>query len=230
MKKLINIFMAIAIILTITAVMPITASASNAPTSDYRFRISNGEVKITRYIGTSEEITIPETINGYPVTTIGMFAFSSETCPAVLKSVIIPDSVITIEAYAFDLNTNITNVTIGNNVVTIGIGAFFGTSIENLVIPDSVTTIGDSAFGFNSSLISVTIGTGVTVIPDYAFSHCFALTSVIIPNNVTTIGVHAFMLCRSLTNVTIGTNVTTIGFAAFGGTYMEFIHRYNQTR
>ena len=73
----------------------------------------------------SGEVNIPSTVtyNGktYSVTTIGSFAFYSDSG---LISVIIPNSVTTIERCAFYCSS-LTSVTIPNSVTTIGEHAFW---------------------------------------------------------------------------------------------------------
>ena len=114
--------------------------------------------------------------------------------------------------------SNLTSVTIGNGVTSIGIYAFSNCSnLKSIIIPDSVTFIGNDAFYNCSSLTSVTIGNGVTSIGDYAFYSCSSLKSVTIGNGVTSIGNNAFRDCSSLTSVTIGNGVTSIGNNAFRG-------------
>src|SRR6266481_3102485 len=43
---------------------------------DYLHTTNNGTITITKYTGLSGVVTIPSTINGLPVTTIGNYAFS----------------------------------------------------------------------------------------------------------------------------------------------------------
>ena len=64
--------------------------------------------------------------------------------------------------------------------------------ITDLTIPNNVTSIGKSAFQNCSSLISVNIPSSVTSIGESAFQNCSSLTSVIIPSSVTNIGGNAF--------------------------------------
>ena len=74
-----------------------------------------------------------------------------------------------------DDNTEITNLVIPNSVTSIEKYAFYGcTGLTSVTIPNSVTSIGNSTFRSCSSLISVTIGNNVTSIGDYAFSGCNA--------------------------------------------------------
>ena len=137
-------------------------------------------------------ITIPKTIGGVSVTSIGSAAFGS--C------------------------SRLTSVTIPDGVTSIGKSAFAGcSSLTSVTIPNSVTSIGDSAFEGCSSLASVTIGNSVTSIKSYTFIGCSSLTSVTIPNSVTSIGNSAFNGCSSLTSVTIGNGVTSIKSYTFIG-------------
>ena len=173
---------------------------------------------------TSGAVTIPSTINGLPVTSIGGYAFvdctslTSVTIPdsvtsiedyafldcTSLTSVTIPDSVTSIGAGAFDHCTSLTSITIGNGVTSIGAGAFSGcSSLTNVTIPDGVTSIGWAAFSGCSSLTNVTIPDSVTSIPGYAFVDCTSLTSVTIPDSVISIGESAFYGCTSLTTITV---------------------------
>ena len=68
----------------------------------------------------------------------------------------IPDSVTTIEEYAFRDCRSLTSVTIPDSVTTIGDYAFAEcSSLTSVTIPDSVTTIGYAAFYYCSSLTNV---------------------------------------------------------------------------
>jgi hypothetical protein len=135
-------------------------------------------------------VTVPSTINGYPVTSIG--------------------------GSAFIMCWTVTSVTIPDSVTNIGDGAFYDCeSLTNLTIPASVTSIGRSAFYACTSLTSVSVPNGVTNIGDDTFDACLSLTSLTIPDTVTSIGNNACEDCTSLTNVTIGKNVISIGAGAF---------------
>jgi len=103
------------------------------------------------------------------------------------KNTIIPNSVTSIEGYAFRECSGLTSIN----------------------IPDSVTSIGSYAFQVCTGLTSVTIGNSVTSIGECAFDSCISLTSINIPDSVTSIGEMAFSYCESLTSVTIGNSMTT---------------------
>jgi hypothetical protein len=208
-----------------------------AHAADFTYETTtNGTITITGYTGLGGPVTIPDTINGLPVTSIGSGAFAYCTsltnvmipnsvtsigesafysC-AGLISITIPNSVTSIGGRAFSWCTSLTIVTIPNSVISIGEGAFSGcTSLTTATIPDSVTSIGGGAFGGCSRLTSVTIGNSVTSIEGSAFSGCTSLTSVTIGNSVTNIGYYAFSECTSLTTITIPNSVISIRGAAF---------------
>jgi uncharacterized repeat protein (TIGR02543 family) len=110
-------------------------------------------------------VTIPSTIRGYPVISIGRYSFNSNP----ITSLTIPNTVTTIGDWSFGF-TQLTTLTIPNSVIKIGDGAFYGTQLTSLTIPNSVTNIGQYAF-FDTQLTSVTIPNSVTTIGSSAFSH-----------------------------------------------------------
>ena len=127
----------------------------------------------------------------------------------------IPNSVTSIDNWAFSGCAGLTSVTIGDSVTTIGEGAFCGCAgLTSVTIGDSVTTIGDSAFDGCAGLTSVTIPDSVTYIGDGAFYGCAGLTSVTISDSVTDIGNWVFNGCASLKSVTIPAGVR-LGIGAF---------------
>jgi len=171
-------------------------------------------ITITNYIGLSGIVTIPSTINGLTVTTIGNGSNAVFTGIDV-TNVTIPDSVITIADYAFYTNYYMTNVTIGANVTSIGEESFYECeSLTNVTIPNSVLSIGYDAFYYCYYMTNVTIGNNVFTIDDGAFEYCYDLQQVTIPKSVTSIGEYAFYYCEYMTNLTI-LGAPDIGYGAF---------------
>jgi len=180
---------------------------------DFSYESSGTEVTVTRYTGPGGAVTIPESIQGQPVTSIGGRAF--EFCTKV-TSIVLPDSVTSIGNDAFSGCFGLTSIVIPNSVTSIGKGAFFNcTSLTSMEIPDSVTSIGDRVFAGCTSLTSIVIPDSVTRIGFIAFLACTNLTSITIPDSVTSIGEGAFELCTGLASATIGSSVTNIGAGAF---------------
>ncbi len=124
---------------------------------------------------------------------------------------------LTQSSYISDVSlNNITKVTVGGYVTSIGDYAFF--DVENLTsitIPASVTSIGEQAFSYATSLTSITIPSSVTIIGNSAFSNAASLASINIPSSVTIINDGTFYGATSLTSITIPDSVTSIGSWAF---------------
>ena len=71
-----------------------------------------------------------------------------------LTSVVVPDTITTIEEGTFDNIPTLTSVVIPDSVTSIGNVAFAYTpALENLVIPDSVTSISETAFMQSAAVI-----------------------------------------------------------------------------
>ena len=179
MKKHTKIMSLLLAVVMIISAIPITASA--ATYDDLTYTVSNGKVTITACNTSAISVVIPETIEGYPVTEIGYYAFYDCTS---LTSVAIPNSVTSIGDHAFMSCASLASVTIPNSVTSIGDEAFYNCkSITSLTIPNSVTNIGTKAFALCKSLTHVTISDSVTNIGDEAFWTCTALRSITVDAN-----------------------------------------------
>ena len=153
-----------------------------------------------------------------PITTIDSFFLSSDQ--SLLESVIIPNSVTTIESSAFSGCSSLTSINIPDSVTSIGYNAFSDcSSLKSVTIGNGVTSIGSSAFSDCSRLTSVNLGNSVMTIGYNAFYNCDSLESINIPNCVKSIGSSAFENCSSLKSVTIGNGVTSIENGAFESCY-----------
>jgi hypothetical protein len=188
---------------------------------------NNGTITITGYTGPGGAVTIPSTLNGLPVTSIGYNAFCECTG---LTNLTIPNSVTSIGVQAFWRCTSLTSISVDglNSTYSSVNGVLFNKTQTTLVqypagiaatsytIPNSVTSIGEGAFEYGARLTNVSIPNGVTSIGDYAFWACNSLTNPTIPNSVTNIGDSAFCECTSLASITIPNRVTRIGVGTFG--------------
>jgi hypothetical protein len=123
----------------------------------------SGGVTITAYTGTGKDVVIPETIGGLPVTVIGNKAFYRQD----LDSVIIPETVSTIEPLAFAEN-RLGSISL-RGCVFIGYEAFAGNQLTSVVFPEQLVSIGPRAF-FNNKLTSITMYSHVTNIGRDAFA------------------------------------------------------------
>ena len=105
----------------------------------------------------------------------------------------------------------IKDLVVPNTITSINEFAFYGfDGLTSVTISSSVTSIGGCAFSKCSGLTSVTIPNSVTSIGQWAFSGCSGLTSITIPSSVESIGRSAFSGCSSLTYAIIGKGVQSI--------------------
>ena len=210
MKKFLSLIMVFAIFL---CTLPFATITTSAMTSEYyTYTVSNGEATITDCnTSISGDVTIPSTLGGYPVTSIGNSAF--ENC-SLMTSLTIPNSVTRIDYDAFFLCSSLTKVNITDLAAWCNIhfysweGSYYSNPLyyaKKLYINGTLAT-------------NITIPNSVTSISDAAFYYCNSLKSVTIPDNVTSIGWKTFYNCSSLAYVTLSDNITYIGYHAFSGT------------
>lgn len=106
----------------------------------------------------------------------------------LVTEIVIPFGVTKILGYSFNCRS-FTSITIPDSVTSIDDFAFYNCeSLVSIEIPDSVTSIGIHAFSNCNSLTSIKIPSSVSKIDDYAFYNCASLTSITIPDSVTSIG------------------------------------------
>ncbi len=107
--------------------------------------------------------------------TVPMAFNGSET----LRTVILGDNVRSIGEGAFYGCTALSDVIISDSVKYIDVSSFFGcVSLTSIRIPDSVIAIFGCAFSQCSSLRTVYLGKGIGFIEMYAFDGCFSLQNV----------------------------------------------------
>ena len=140
-------------------------------------------------------VTVPDTYNDLPITTIGYDAFHL----GGVSSVTMGTNIVSVGIEAFMSCSALKGVTFGSNTASIGNAAFMSCSeLKNIVIPDSVTNFGVNVFMFDSQLKNATLGNGVPGLPDYTFNDCTSLTNVVIGRNVASFGKAVFTQCPLL--------------------------------
>ena len=148
------------------------------------------------------------------VLTIGNSAFYG--CSA-MTSVVIPNSVTTIDNSAFLSCTALASINFPNTLVMLGLGVFGDTHWFNNQ-PDGVVYIGKMLYGNKGTMspwTMVIVNDGTLGIAKNAFNECTGLFWITIPNSVVLIDDKAFFGCKTLQSVDIPSSVKTIGISAF---------------
>ncbi len=226
MTRALAVIAALAMVFSLMSGLTSAYGATSTGTSDgFTYtELSDGTVSITGYTGQGGDVTIPSTLDGMTVSTIGDDAFQSCTS---LTSLTIPEGVTSFANFSFAYCTSLTSITIPSTVTSMGDAPLVGcTSLTSITVAagnTSYSAIGGALYSDGGTVLvaypsasgSVTIPEGVTSIGNGAFAGCTSLTSVTIPEGVTSIGYDAFAACTSLTAVTIPSTITAIEYGTF---------------
>ena len=171
-------------------------------------------------------LEIPATYNGKPVTAIAANGFAGCT---TIRTLIIPDSVVTIGKGAFSNCTNLRSVDLGS-VVTIENNAFNLTTngaknyLTSITLPSTLRSIGQYVFLKRTALAEIIIEEGIEEIGPYAFRATSeggatdsGLQRIVFPASVKTIGRAALYANTGLKEVTfLSEDAMTIGDITLG--------------
>ena len=185
---------------------------------------------LVKYVGDDAEVSVPETISlgraEGTVTGIGENAF--RRTPA--ESVMLPDTIISIGAAAFEGCENLRLVRIPSGIEYIGSGAFRGCpKLASIDLGQGCSRYRSDPKGLiysadGKTLLhvpgavggNVEIASGTHKIADSAFWGCGTMESVSIPEGVVSIGVSAFAECSGLRSLELPASLESVGDYAFG--------------
>ena len=177
-------------------------------TCRYRYTVANGAATITecRYWETDENgnrtgrVELPEEVGGYPVKSVKFSGWLNG-----VKTVIFPDSMEEIPAWALNYSISVENVILGKNIKKVGENAFASCSkLKSITLNQGLLEIGNSAF-LGAKITEITIPDTVTKLGS-CLSNCHNLENVIIPDSVKEMD-GTFWGCSGLRTVTIGKGV-----------------------
>lgn len=221
-RKILSAFSVFISLLLLVSAVPASAhdgtgSLSSAHTDEngvFYCLKDDGTAVATLFAGDAREIAIPDrvTLDGaaYEVCAVGDGAF--EGC-AALESVLLPDTVRRIGAFAFFGCSSLKRVE-ASGVVEAGMSAFDSTPfLESM---GDFAVVGDVLLRYFGKDRVVRIPTGIGFISD-AFAYCGGVETVIFSDGVTAVGDGAFAFARDLERVLLSSSVKSIGDMAFFG-------------
>lgn len=119
--------------------------------------------------GMGDEITVADGTRGI----IGGAFYECD-----MKKVVLPESMLGIDEYAFCLST-LEEINLPDNIFLMGTQALAGTLLTDVVLPASLEEISDAMLASCQLMTSVTIPASVTLVGNRAFLGCTALTEII---------------------------------------------------
>ena len=152
------------------------------PAEYFKYSKNNWGIVIEKYIGEDPIVVIPNEIEDLPVLVIGNGAFQNRKA---LKAVHLPETLQTINDWAFGYCSGLTEIR----------------------LPDELKYIGGAAFWYCTGLTEVHFPAYLQVIGWWAFEGCANLTDVYFPVALQKIGAKAFATCMSLENFHVPRNL-----------------------
>lgn len=227
MKKSICLLLVLCILLTLLPMNTVFAESYG----DLSYYIEDGEAVISRCSSDATGVVeIPDSIEGYPVTTIRDGAFYM--CRNI-SGITIPESVTAIEGdHVFRECYNLKSIMVPKSVLEIGEGVFYDSGLTEILVEDgnpSYVSVDGVLYTKDGKTIVYypkkesgdtvyTIPSGVTRIADYAFYGKNGLETIEIPDTVTEIGERAFSSSQ-LKHVELPSSVTKLGYWSFAYCY-----------
>ncbi len=169
---------------------PETDNTRSADLENYLYSTGGQTATIQKYTGKEYTVvTVPETIDGFPVSRIEDSCFRDHT---EIRQVILPES-----------------------VSVLGEKVFYGcTALTEINIPAALREIEGWTFA-HTGLTQVTLRDTVKKLGYGSFYSCVKLESVFLPETITKIGEDTFRMCPRLKNVTITAENPDIHIKAF---------------
>ena len=133
------------------------------------FALYEDHAVLQSYLGTDEEVEVPESVQSLPITEIGNGAFGklvlfTENSYIPVRRIVLPDTVARIGSAAFNACRELTEIILPKQLLFIGSRAFAGCSaLKEITLPDSLKSL--SAYAFSESGIRrITLPEGIEYI------------------------------------------------------------------
>lgn len=174
-------------ILLISLFIIILGNIKTFAVSDFSYTLdANGNATITAYNGTESDLTIPNTIDGHTVITIGAHAFDesrNSTNGSVIKHLVISEGIKRIDGWAFSGCENLESVKLPESLIMLDWQIFVGCGkLSNINIPKKLTTLGNS-FLEQTAIKEITIPENIQKFIGSEFRLCKSLEKAYIYND-----------------------------------------------
>lgn len=147
------------------------------PASDFAYTADGGEVTITEYIGTSEHVLIPDTIDGLPVTALADKAFYEKH----VTTVVVPDSVTEIGDLCFSGDNYLVSLKLPDELAELPYAALESCfRLMDFNLPKELKKISGSALQYNYYLTHLMLPSSLTEIEQLNFIGLYGLQSLTI--------------------------------------------------
>lgn len=229
--------------LIVTTSNGLTATCSITVTSLFVFEEYGSGYALTAYNGTATEVTVPSMYKGKDVIAIGSGKIENFQMVgdgffrnALIKKVVLPNTIITINHGAFARCTELEQVEIPANVRKIGAYAFQDTAISVFTIPETVVECGEGIFLRCDKLKILSTPLGAHHFGILFGASTFSANEEYVPKSLTTVVItsatkiveNAFYGCKNIEKVILASDVICVeSFAFFGcnekiSVYCEF--------
>lgn len=172
-------------------------------------KVPEGIKSINNFVGNQK---LKKVILPNSVTTINDYAFSRYSCSS-LEEIVYTPSLVNFGYDVFSkefLEKNNTEFLIINDMLVLS-----NVKEKNVVIPQGVKKICGYAFRNNNSIENIELPNSLTEIDKYAFEECYKLKSINIPDSVKKIGKYAFYQCEKLSEIKLSNNLEVIESGTF---------------
>ena len=195
------------------------------------YRIAQQQAQILRCVGDGAALTLPQTIEGAPVTAIGpgcfaqgeaeaegLFCADETTVPAALpgagnlRRVVLPPTLTRVGERAFAGCGELKRLELPAGVSLLGERCFEGCGLEHMELPAALEALPDYAFAQCRSLQRITLPPGLKSLGRCGFYNCRALEELTFPDSVAYTGESLFMNCASLSRLSapLGVNLSVL--------------------
>ncbi len=204
----------------------------------FKYLISSGEAKLVKYTGNDTEVVVPASIEGYPVTTIGISAFKN----ASFEKLTLSEGITTLEQESIFMCESLKEINLPASLVipveknegcVSGITCMpnYCRNLERInVAKGSKSLVDVDGVLFDKDMTSIlfypsgkkdktyAIPNGILSIGSSSFEGNGHIENISMPDSVILIGYWAFSQCSQLRDINISNNCQVIGQFAFKGT------------